>query len=99
MSIVIDDPDLERRLRALAAERGESVEEVVRRSLQGSEHSEKAPGSGEQLRGVQVALSPDGGLEAPAWLRELQVRYRTAVLDDESTDDELLGYDADGLPS
>ena len=99
MSLVIDDPELERRLRALAAERGESVEDVVRRSLQGSEHAEKAPALAEELRGVQGARSRDDGQDVPAWLRELQVRYREAVVDDESTDDELLGYDADGLPS
>jgi hypothetical protein len=33
MSIVINDPELERDLRALAAERGESVEALVRRAL------------------------------------------------------------------
>jgi hypothetical protein len=37
--------------------------------------------------------------EVPVWLRELQARYREAVVDRESTDDELLGYDEHGLPS
>ena len=42
MSLVIDDPELERRLRALAAERGESVEEVV--LIEPHAHEQSVPG-------------------------------------------------------
>jgi hypothetical protein len=98
MSIVIDDPDLERDLRALAAERGESVEALVRRGL--NTIRQDTGGADTRLYPeAQTQQASGSASEAPAWLRELQARYREAVVDRESTDDELLGYDEHGLPS
>jgi hypothetical protein len=98
MSIIIDDPDLERDLRALAAARGESVETLVR---QGLNTIRQEAGGAETSLYLEAQTQPTrgGSPEVPIWLRELQARYREAVVDLESTDDELLGYDEHGLPS
>jgi len=101
MSIVIDDPELERELRALAAERGESVEEVVRRFVRpsGDYLSDEGPSAAPAKQSEPAAPSGHAHAQVPEWLSELQARYRSAVIDTQSTDDELLGYDQDGLPS
>jgi hypothetical protein len=99
MSIVIDDPDLERTLQRIAADRGESVEDALRRIL----------GADENVTDAGAAQAPaPGDTEAPDQgerqsfaerIRDLQECYRRNVVDHTSTDDELLGYDEDGLPS
>ena len=94
MSIVIDDPDLERHLRALAAERGESVEDVVRRfvrpSQTGSANAERHGGSnGESEQARQERL---------AEARRIIDRIHSEIVRDPRSPDEIIGYDEDGLP-
>ena len=98
MSIVIDDPDLERDLRALAAERGESVEALVRQGLDTIRHEGGHSEPGEPPESLTRPVG-ESAPDVPVWLRDLQARYREAVVDTESSDDELLGYDEHGLPS
>jgi antitoxin VapB len=95
MSIVIDDPDLERHLRALAAERGESVADVVRRfvrpSQSGSANAERHGGSnGESERARR---------ERWAEVQRIIDRFAALEAEDSRTPDEILGYDEHGLPT
>lgn len=85
MSIVIDDPETERLARALAAQTGESVEEVVRRLLL------------EHAGGLATAAKDDEAALAER-IRALQREFRPYLVDDERSDDEILGYDEHGLP-
>ena len=83
MPLSIKDPETERLARRLAGETGESLTAAIRESLR------------ERLRRVE-------GRSAPPRLRdELRaVRERCAalpVLDDRPSDD-IIGYDAEGLP-
>jgi hypothetical protein len=100
MSLLIDNPELERQLRALAAERGESVEDVLRQALSHVGQPEHAPKQQKSSTEPAGAAHPAnvGPSDVPDWLADLQEEYRRHVVDRTSTDDELLGYDEDGLP-
>lgn len=99
MSIVIDDPDLERKLRRLAAVRGESVEDLVRQGISTLSKEPLPAARSEQSRTAATGFDNGQSADVPDWVRELQARFRKSAVDLESTDDELLGYDEDGLPS
>jgi hypothetical protein len=98
MSIVINDPELERDLRALAAERGESVEALVRRALSLERPLSQDNSVGHETSGRRRAADPAKTNDLEARIRDLQEEYRRHLVDETSTDDELLGYDEDGLP-
>jgi hypothetical protein len=90
MTLVIDDPDLERTLRTLAAERGESVEEVVRNGVRGlgaRTGSVARPAESAQDRRRRFAQA-----------RRIVDRIYAEIRHDRRTAEEILGYDADGLP-
>ena len=90
MSIVIDNPELERQLRALADQRGESVEDVLFQ-LTGTTASQAAPANRAETQ-----------QEREARLAEVQrIIDRFAALDvqDPRTPDEIIGYDEHGLPT
>lgn len=90
MSIVIDNPELERQLRTLADQRGESVEDVLLQ-LAGTTASQAAPANRAETQ-----------QEREARLAEVQrIIDRFAALDvqDPRTPDEIIGYDEHGLPT
>ena len=90
MSIVIDNPELERQLRTLADQRGESVEDVLLQ-LAGTTASQAAPANHAETQ-----------QEREARLAEVQrIIDRFAALDvqDPRTPDEIIGYDEHGLPT
>jgi len=86
MSIVIDDPEIERLARGLAAETGESVEQVVARLLR--EHGD-----------VTKSRKRADAKELARRIRALQQEVQEHLVDDPRSDDEILGYDERGLPS
>jgi len=87
MGLTITDPDIEKLARAYAAELGVSVPEAVRRALEQAQTSMAAAGSAatkEQRRRC---------------IEEVQRRVREFGPPDMSkTEDEILGYDEQGLP-
>lgn len=85
MALSIRDPETDRLARELAAATGESMTEAIRKAL------------AERLARTRAAR--DGELDRLiASVRAIQERVaRLPVLDDRS-EDEILGYDADGLP-
>jgi antitoxin VapB len=95
MSIVIDDPDLERHLRALAAERGESVEDVVRDFVGGTTGGEVGSESVIASRGE----SERARRERWAEVQRIIDRFAALEAEDSRTPDEILGYDEHGLPT
>ncbi len=90
MSIVIDDPETERLARALAAQTGESVEEVVRRLLleHAGTRAKQAEKEDEATRAERIAEA-----------RRTAERIRSKLSDDGRSADEILGYDERGLPT
>jgi antitoxin VapB len=89
MSIVIDNPELERQLRALADQRGESVEDVLFQ-LTGATAPQAAP-----------AKRAETQQERDARLAEVQRiidRIHAEIAHDPRSPEEIIGYDADGLP-
>jgi antitoxin VapB len=84
MALSIKDPETERLARALADRTGESLTLATRRALE------------ERLRRV------GGGARRAALLEDLaEIRRRWSALpvQDCRSADEIIGYDADGLPS
>ncbi len=84
MALSIKDPETERLARALAERTGESLTKAMRRALE------------ERLRRV------GGGARRAALLEDLaEIRRRWSALpvQDRRSADEIIGYDADGLPS
>jgi antitoxin VapB len=85
MALSIRDPETDRLARELAALTGESMTEAIRTAL------------AERLARTRAAREDDLG-HLMADVRAIQERVaRLPVLDDRP-DDEILGYDADGLP-
>ena len=89
MSIVIDNPELERQLRALADQRGESVEDLLLQ-LTGAAASQAAPAKrAETQQGREARL---------AEAQRIIDRIHAEIAHDPRSPDEILGYDEDGLP-
>lgn len=84
MALSIKDPEADRLVRELAAATGESITEAARRAF-----AERL----QRVRASSVA-EPDR-----ARVREIIERARARPVADIRTDDEILGYDAQGLPS
>ena len=84
MALNIKDPETDRLVRELAATTGESITTATRRAIE------------ERLDRVRLRAS------APALDQTLQAlidRGRRATILDDRTEDEILGYDEDGLTS
>jgi len=89
--ITIDDPDLEAKLRALAATTGEPPAVVARRAL--------VRALGEHAPASPRTLSPEERARRRAILLEHQEEMaRLPELDPRSAD-EIIGYDEHGLPT
>jgi antitoxin VapB len=90
MSIVIDNPELERQLRALADQRGESVEDLLLQ-LTGATASQAAPAKrAETQQGREARL---------AEVQRIIDRFAALDVQDPRTPDEIIGYDEHGLPT
>ena len=90
MSIVIDNPELERQLRALADQRGESVEDLLLQ-LTGATASQAAPAKrAETQQGREARL---------AEAQRIIDRFAALDVQDPRTPDEIIGYDEHGLPT
>ncbi|MBK1667222.1 hypothetical protein CKO28_04090 [Rhodovibrio sodomensis] len=95
MSLVIDDPDLERDLRALAAQRGERVEDVVRRALR-SDGATRSRDPAEDNAGQETEQARQKRL---AEARRIIDRFAALDVLDPRAPDEIIGYDDHGLPT
>jgi antitoxin VapB len=82
MAISIKDPETDRLARALAEATGESLTAAIRRALE--ERLER-----------QAARAPCG---IAAEVRRIQERLARVPVQDPRAADEILGYDAHGLP-
>jgi len=87
MSIVIDDPEIERLAHDLAAETGESVEQAIGRVLR-----ERRPS---RRKGDETPAEREARL---ARAIELINRIQSKISDDNRSADEILDYDEHGLP-
>jgi antitoxin VapB len=83
VAINIKDPETDRLARELAAATGESITEAARRAIE------------ERLARVTARASAE---RKHADLGELIARGRGRATLDERSAEEILGYDADGLP-
>ena len=88
MSIVIDDPEIERLARDLAAQTGESVEEALRRLLR--ERALSAPPRREPSSDEVARRIAEG--------RRIVRQFAELPVYDDRPPDDLVGYDDDGLP-
>lgn len=84
MPLNIKDPETDRLARKLADTTGESLTTAVAVAVR-----ERLERVGERPRGQDLAAELD----------EIALRCAALPLLDERGDDEILGYDADGLPS
>ena len=83
MALSIKDPEADRLVRELAAETGESITEAARRAFE------------ERLHRVRARRDSGVGREA-VW--EIIERARARPVADPRTEDEILGYDENGVP-
>lgn len=84
MALSIKNPETERLARELARTTGESLTEAVTTALR------------DRLVRENGRRDPDRLLEA---VHEIQERVKRLPILDAGSDDELIGYDEDGLPS
>ena len=83
MALSIKHPEADRLARELARTTGESLTEAVTRAIR--ERLVRETGS-----------TPDG---VRAEIKRIQARVAAAPVLDDRTDDEILGYDENGLPT
>lgn len=83
MPLNIKDPETDRLARELAAATGESITVAAKRALE-----ERLV----RVRARQASIADADGVE------EIIARGRARALLDDRPADEILGYDADGLP-
>ena len=84
MALDIDDPETEALARELAARTGETIAAAIKRALQ------------ERLARLDSEAAKAALLEDLAAIRR---RWAALPLLDERSDEEILGYDENGLPS
>lgn len=84
MALSIKDEEADRLARELAAATGESITVAARIALQ------------ERLRRVTSRQESTGDA---AVIQDIIDRARRRTVADERSDDEILGYDADGIPT
>lgn len=87
MAIVVDDPDLERALKALAAERGARMEDALRRVLRPTAPDPEEPAETDAQRATRIARA-----------QHLISRIYARIGHDTRSAEEILGYDNHGLP-
>lgn len=87
MTLVIDDPELDRLTRELASATGVSVAEAVQEAVWA-----KLAACGK--------MEPKPKKKEIDWaaIREIQRAFREAPVLDDRTPDEIVGYDEHGLP-
>jgi antitoxin VapB len=83
MALNITHPEADRLARELARRRGENITDAVLAALR------------EQLRREQAKIQPPGLAED---LLEIGRRFSALPVLDDRSDDDILGYDAQGLP-
>jgi antitoxin VapB len=83
MALNIKHPEADRLARELARRRGENITDAVLAALR------------EQLRREQAKIQPPGLAED---LLEIGRRFSALPVLDDRSDDDILGYDAQGLP-
>jgi antitoxin VapB len=84
MTLTIDDPEVDRLARELAAQTGETIEQAVLASLR--ERLVAARKAAEAKRMVEEAMA-------------IGRRFSSLPVLDPRTPDEILGYDESGLPT
>jgi antitoxin VapB len=87
MSIVIDDPEIERLARDYAARTGERVEDAIGRLLRAQQPAGDTAEETEAEREERLARA-----------QEIVRRIQSKLSDDGRSADEILGYDEHGLP-
>ena len=88
MTLIINDPELDRMAQQLADATGVSVEEAVREAVKAKLQTCGVPPE-------QKKAKRDIDWEA---IREIQRAFREAPVLDDRTPDEIIGYDEHGLP-
>lgn len=83
MTVLIRDAEADRLVRELAARTGETITQAVKVAAQ--ERLERLP--------------PSGGRIDREKLDKLLATFRDRLVDDPRSDDEIIGYDENGLPS
>lgn len=86
MTLVINDPELDRLAQELADATGVSVEEAVRSAVEA-----KLADCGSRKPAKKREIDWPG-------IREIQRAFREAPVLDDRTPDEIIGYDEHGLP-
>ncbi|CAD5298000.1 Antitoxin VapB [Bosea sp. 62] len=84
MAILIKDPDADRIVRELAARTGETITDAVKTAAE------------ERL--ARLPKPKQGRIDLEK-VEKLLAEIRTYRVDDPRTDDEIIGYDENGLPS
>jgi antitoxin VapB len=84
VALNIKHPEVDKLARELARRRGESITDAVLSAIR------------EQLKRERAKTRAPGLAEE---LMEIGRRFSSLPVADERTDDEILGYDKDGLPS
>ncbi|MBX3093141.1 MAG: type II toxin-antitoxin system VapB family antitoxin [Cryobacterium sp.] len=84
MALSIKDPEADRLVRELAAATGESITDAARTAF------------AERLQRVRARAVPEADR---ALIRDIIERARKRKIVDTRTDDEILGYDENGIPS
>lgn len=84
MAIVIDNPELEERVRAAAARTGRTVEQFVAQSLEAAT--------------PRPRFTEAEWQERLARIHAIQEEVKRELVLDGRTDEEIIGYDENGLP-
>jgi antitoxin VapB len=84
MALSIDDPEVDRLARELAAQTGETIEQAVLKSLR------------ERLAAARKAAEADRMVEEAMAIGR---HFSSLPVLDPRTPDEILGYDENGLPT
>lgn len=84
MTVLIRDAEADRLVRELAARTGETITQAVKVAAQ--ERLDRLP-------------PPSGGRIDREKLEKLLATFRDRLVDDPRSDDEIIGYDENGLPT
>jgi len=87
MAILIKDAETDELVRELAARTGETIKDAVKIAAR------------ERLARLPVAQERRSGSVDKVRLAAIQAKFRANRIDDPRTDDEIIGYDENGLPS
>lgn len=93
--ITIDDPEIERLARELAARDGESVERFITKVVRAQAAASPLPEAG----APPAEVSPEEQARRHAILLDIQERIAKLPVLYTRSADEILGYDENGLPT